>query len=114
MPVRFEAITELPLHKLEISKGQARIRDVEKDLDELVDNLRAHGQLEPIVVARLPGTDRYEIITGQRRFLAHKRLGWTTILAAILPESVDQTTARALSISENVVRPELNPKELSA
>jgi ParB family chromosome partitioning protein len=100
------------LHKLEISKGQARIRDVEKDLDELVDNLRAHGQLEPIVVARLPGTDRYEIITGQRRFLAHKRLGWTTILAAILPESVDQTTARALSISENVVRTELNPKDL--
>jgi ParB family chromosome partitioning protein len=112
MPVRFEAITELPLHVLEISKGQARIRDVEKDLDELVENLRTHGQLEPIVVARIPSTGTYEIITGQRRFLAHKRLGWSTILAAILPEAVDLTTARALSISENVVRTELNPKDL--
>ncbi|HSR25635.1 MAG TPA: ParB/RepB/Spo0J family partition protein [Candidatus Eisenbacteria bacterium] len=110
--MRFEAVTELPLHRLEISKGQARIRDVEKDLDELVENLRTHGQLEPIVVARIRNTDKYEIITGQRRFLAHKRLGWSAILAAILPEAVDHATARALSISENVVRTELNPKDL--
>src|SRR5262249_41876677 len=106
-----EAITELPLGSLEIGTAQARVRDVEKDLDELIANIRIHGQLEPIVVARRP-SGKYEIITGQRRFLAHKHLGRETIYAAILPDSLDESTAKALSVSENLVRTDLNPKDL--
>src|SRR2546429_4347369 len=110
--MKYQAVTELPLHQLRISGSQARVRDVERDLDELVENLRAHGQLEPILVARVARTDQYEIIAGQRRFLAHQRLGWDTILAAILPDTIDEANARAISISENVVRTNLNPRDL--
>jgi ParB family transcriptional regulator, chromosome partitioning protein len=109
--MKFEAIKEVPLGSLEVGPAQARIREVEKDLDELVDNIRVHGQLEPIVVAPRPG-GKYEIITGQRRFLAHQRLHRQTIYAAILPDSIDQETAKVLSVSENLVRTNLSAKDL--
>jgi ParB family transcriptional regulator, chromosome partitioning protein len=70
-----------------------------------------HGQLEPIVVARRPG-GKYEIVTGQRRYLAHQRLGREVILAAILQGVVDDETAKAMSISENLVRTNLSQKDL--
>jgi ParB family chromosome partitioning protein len=110
--MKIEIVTEIALEQLQVSTAQARVRDVDKDLDELVQNIRTHGQLEAIVVARLPNTDKYEIITGQRRFLAHQRLGRPTILAAILANSVDDATAKALSLSENVVRKDLNRKDV--
>jgi ParB family chromosome partitioning protein len=109
--MQFEAVVEIPLGDLIVGPGQARIRDVEKDLDELVANISVHGQLEPIVVARRPG-GKYEIVTGQRRYLAHKRLGRDTILAGILHGTVDNETAKAMSISENLVRTNLSQKDL--
>jgi ParB family chromosome partitioning protein len=110
--VKFSTVCELPLEKLQVGPSQARVRDVEKDLDELVQSIRIHGQLEPIVVAPIVGTDKFEIITGQRRYLAHKRLQAPTILASILNTGVDNVTGKALSISENVVRRDLSPKDL--
>ena len=74
--MEFDSVIEIPLDRLQVSRMQVRVRDIEKDLEDLVDNIRTHGQLEPIVVARIPNTDRYEIITGQRRFLAvYRRAG---------------------------------------
>jgi ParB family chromosome partitioning protein len=108
----FESVRELSMDKLVVSTNQARIRDVERDLDELVQNIRTHGQIEPIVVAPVPGEDKYEIVTGQRRYLAHRRLGRDTIVAAILQERVDEVTAKAISISENIIRKDLNPNDL--
>jgi ParB family transcriptional regulator, chromosome partitioning protein len=110
--MEFDSVIDIPLDRLQVSRMQVRVRDIEKDLDELVDNIRTHGQLEPIVVARVPNSDRYEIITGQRRFLAHQRLGRRTILAGVLRGSVDDATAKALSLSENLIRRDLNPKDL--
>jgi ParB family chromosome partitioning protein len=109
--MQFEAVVEIPLGDLIVGPAQARIREVEKDLDELIANIRVHGQLEPIVVARRPA-GKYEIVTGQRRYLAHQRLGRETILAAILQGPVDDETAKAMSISENLVRTNLSQKDL--
>jgi ParB family transcriptional regulator, chromosome partitioning protein len=53
---------------------------------------------------------RFDIITG--RFLAHQELKKETILAAILDEKVDETTAKVLSISENLIRRDLNRRDL--
>jgi ParB family chromosome partitioning protein len=111
MMIRRE-VRAIPLRNLEISASQVRRRDLDKDLDELVQNIRTHGQLAPIVVARIPHSDQFEVIAGQRRVLAHQKLGIETIEATILPESVDEATARVLSISENVARVDLNPKDL--
>lgn len=94
----FREVRQVDLTQLIITNGQARRRNVRANLDELVDNLRVHGQLEPIVIAPTdnPAEEKYEVIAGQRRYLAAKQLGWPTILAAIYESSIDHTTARAL------------------
>ncbi|MBM7789560.1 ParB/RepB/Spo0J family partition protein [Tenggerimyces flavus] len=108
---------QLRLDQLVVSRLQVRTREVEKDLEELVENIRVHGQLEPIVVAPIEGPSdegaaQYEIVAGQRRFLALQRLNQPTILAAILEERADEATTRALSISENLMRRGLSSKDL--
>lgn len=108
---RFREVREIRLELLTVSEQQARTRGVDKDIDELAENIRLHDQLEPIVVAPLDD-GMFEIIAGQRRFLAMRHLGRESILAAILDEPLDAANARALSISENVVRRNLDAKDL--
>jgi ParB family chromosome partitioning protein len=105
-------VKEIPLKDLVIGKGQVRLRDVKKEVTELADNIRKVGLLEPIVVCPAEKPGQYEIITGQRRFLAHQELKKETILAAILDEKVDVTTAKVLSLTENLMRRDPNPKDL--
>jgi ParB family chromosome partitioning protein len=110
---RFREIKELPIDDLVIGKVQVRTQDTGKDISELADSIRKVGLLEPIVVC--PSTrqeGKYEIITGQRRFLAHKELQATTILSAILDESVDETEAKVISLTENLLRRDLTSKDL--
>jgi ParB family chromosome partitioning protein len=107
----FKEIVEIPLSSLEIGKGQVRLRDVGRDIDELAASIEKVGLLEPIVVCE---TDRgtYEIITGQRRFLAHQLLHKASILAAVLTRRVDERTAKVYSVTENLVRRDLNSRDL--
>jgi ParB family chromosome partitioning protein len=102
----------LPIDVLRISAQQVRTRNVDKDLDELAASIRVQGQLEPIIVVR-SAADRgtYEIIAGQRRWLAMRRLGAASIHAVIL-EDVDEHTARAISVTENLVRSDLGDRDL--
>ena len=55
---------------------------------------------------------KYEIITGQRRFLAHQELNKPTIWAAVLDKRVDEITAKVLSVTENLVRRDLHSHDL--
>ena len=103
---------DIPLDDLEIGKGQVRLRDVGRDIDELADSIRKVGLLEPIVVAPPGPSGKYEIILGQRRFLAHQELGLETIMAGVLSERVEEIEAKVLSVTENLVRRDLNRKDL--
>ena len=103
---------DIPLSELEISKSQVRLSDIGTDIDELADSIDKVGLLEPIVVAPPGPSGKYEIILGQRRFLAHQELGLETITAGILSERVDEIEAKVLSVTENLVRRELNRKDL--
>ena len=105
-------ISEIPLEDLVISKGQVRVKDVGKEIDELAESIRVMGLLEPIVVCEADKPGKYEILTGQQRFLAHKSLKKKTIKAAILKRRVDEATAKAISVTENLIRRDLSQKEL--
>jgi len=105
-------VKHISLKDLVIGKGQVRLSDAKKDVTELADSIRKIGLLEPIVVCPGDKAGTYQIITGQRRFLAHQELKKETILAAILDEKVDETTAKVISISENLIRRDLNRKDL--
>lgn len=102
----------IPLDQLEISKGQVRLSETEKGIDELADSIRTVGLLEPIVVAPPGDSGKYEIILGQRRFLAHVELGLKTITAGILSEHVEEIEAKVLSVTENLIRRDLNRRDL--
>lgn len=109
---KIKGFQQIPLADLEIGKGQSRVRDISADIPELADSIRRVGLLEPIVVCESTQKGKYEILTGQRRFLAHKELGLSTIWAAVLDTRVDETTAKVISVTENLVRRDLNKKDL--
>src|SRR5437867_3405081 len=90
---RIQSIKDIPLDDLVIGKGQVRVRDVGKEIDELADSISKVGLLEPIVVCPAAKAGKYQILTGQRRFLAHQQLRKKTIMAVILDQAVDEMTA---------------------
>lgn len=104
---------ELPLDDLVIGKGQVRTSEIGKDIEELANSIRVQGLLQPIVVCESEEqSGKWEILTGQRRFLAHKLLEEESITAAVLDGHVDERTAKAISITENLIRRKLSGKEL--
>ena len=80
------------------------------DLAELVESLREHGLVQPIVV-RSHG-DRYQLIAGQRRLQAARRLGWGEVPVRIL--EVDDRQMSEIAIVENLQRRDLDPLEKAA
>lgn len=110
MKMRITDYKELPLDELEIGLDQARTRNVDRNIDDLARSIKMVGLLEPIVVAPLE-TGRYEIITGQRRFLACQRLGYDTIRAGILESRPPGNFAKAISLTENMVREDMATKD---
>lgn len=106
-------VRELPIKVLVMGQAQARIRQVEADLDELAASIRIHGLLEPILVCP-SGSDNgsFEVLAGQRRVLAHERLGRESILATIIDEPVDEERAKAISLTENIIRRNLDAKDV--
>lgn len=113
MPIsaRIKEIKDIPLDSLVIGKGQTRLTNVSKDIDELARSIESVGLQQPIVVCDSEIEGKYEILTGQRRFLAHKQLGYETIKAGILDGQVSDIEARVISLTENLVRTTPNQRD---
>lgn len=94
----------LPLNKIDISKFNVRRSKLEEGIDELAKSIKEIGVQQPVVV--FPKGDRYELVIGQRRYLACKRLGLTSIPALITRVKSD-TEAAIASFSENIHRLDL-------
>lgn len=106
MEVRDIKLADILLSDLNIRKDlDAGTEDV--GLEDLADSIKEEGLISPLIVRRhIDGT--YELIVGQRRFLACQRLGWKTV-PAIIRDITDDTDATILSLIENVHRADLNP-----
>lgn len=98
-------LREIGLSKIKVGEANVRKHDREVELDDLAKSIERWGVLQPVVV--FPRDDRFELIVGQRRLLACKRLGKKNIPAVVvkMPDEVD---AKILSVSENIQRTELN------
>ena len=99
------AVKKVPLKDLVIGKGHIRTRNIERSINELAESIRAVGQLHPVVVcesADQPG--KFEILTGQRRFLACKELGQDDIWATILDRPITEAEAWVISFTESLTR----------
>jgi ParB family chromosome partitioning protein len=100
-----------PLEKIVPQKGQPRRHFDEQKLDELTQSVREHGLVEPLVVRRLAGTDKLELVAGERRWRALQRAGLRS--AIVVVKDVNAKDAFELALIENVQREDLNPIEMA-
>lgn len=103
-----EKVRKLPLEKIIPNRFQPRTIFDEEKIEELAKTIHTHGMIQPIVVRSIEN-DHYEIIAGERRYRAVKKLGWDTI-PAILKDFNDKETA-SVALIENLQREELSPIE---
>ncbi|MBM3702429.1 MAG: ParB/RepB/Spo0J family partition protein [Actinobacteria bacterium] len=103
-------IVELPLDKIIPNKNQPRNRFNEESLNELAESIKEFGVIQPIVVRRLDGEEKYEIVTGERRCRAIKKIGINTI-PSIVVKDVDDRSSLEMALIENLHRDDLRPME---
>jgi ParB family chromosome partitioning protein len=99
---------EIPVENIERNPFQTRTSFDEAKLTELSQSIAATGVVQPIVVKAL-GEGRFQLITGERRWLASKQAGKPTIPAIVREVSDEQ--AMEMTIVENLQRADLNPME---
>lgn len=95
-----DEVKQLPLDQIVPSPFQPRTVFDEERIDELCQTIKTHGVIQPIVVRVRDGI--YEIIAGERRFRAVKKLGWETIPAII--RDFNDSQAASIALIENLQR----------
>ena len=99
--------TEIALDKIDRNEEQPRKNFDENSMMELVNSIRIHGIITPIIL--VAKGDRYMIIAGERRWRAARRAGLKTIPAIVRNYTKEQI--REISLIENIQREDLNPIE---
>lgn len=98
----------IPLNQIEPNPYQPRVTFDEAALSELAASIKTLGLIQPITV-RYVSEEKYQIISGERRFRASKLAGMETIPAYV--RSADDTGMLEMAIVENVQRYDLDPIE---
>lgn len=104
-----DEVHAIPVHLITAGKYQPRQEFDEDALAELAESIRVHGLLQPVMLRRAP--IGYELIVGERRLRACKKLGWELIPAIV--RDVDDKEAAELALIENLQRADLSVFELA-
>jgi ParB family chromosome partitioning protein len=99
---------EISIDLIDANPYQTRGRINEAALDELANSIQASGVVQPVVL-RAVVNGRFQIVAGERRWLASRRAGKATIPAVVRQISNEQ--AMEITIIENLQREDLNPVE---
>ncbi|MGJ7913701.1 nucleoid occlusion protein [Neobacillus sp. LXY-1] len=106
--IKNDEIKKIPINHIVPNRFQPRTVFDEEKIEELSRTIHIHGIIQPIVVREF-AVDQYEIIAGERRWRAMKKLGWTEV-PAIVKDMTDTETA-SVALIENLQREELSPIE---
>ena len=98
----------LRIDQLQRGRYQPRTKMDDSSLEELAASIRTQGLMQPILV-RPMGSNRYEIIAGERRWRAAKIAGLAEVPALV--REVPDSSALAMALVENIQREDLNPLE---
>ncbi|RME13646.1 MAG: ParB/RepB/Spo0J family partition protein [Bacteroidetes bacterium] len=104
------SISMIPLSAIETNPFQPRNEFEEIALNELAQSIKENGIIQPITVRKL-GYDKYQIISGERRFRAAQIAGLKEIPAYIRVANDQQMLE--LALIENIQREDLNPIEIA-
>jgi ParB family transcriptional regulator, chromosome partitioning protein len=99
---------EIAIGLIDRNPFQTRGRVSEESLEELAASIRVSGVVQPVVVRPI-ANGRYQLMAGERRWLASQRAGKQTIPAVVRQASDAQ--AMEITIVENLQREDLNPME---
>lgn len=100
-------VTQIPTNQLEPNPLQPRGIINPESISELVESIKEHGILEPLIIAKTPAG--YQIIAGERRWRAARILKLEYVPAIIKETNPQQMLEMA--IVENLQRKDLNPME---
>ena len=98
---------KLSLSEITPNKFQPRKNFDEESLNDLTNSIRERGVIQPIIVRK--SDDKYEIIAGERRWLAARKAGLHEI--PVVVTDADDLKSLEFAIVENVQRHDLNPLE---
>jgi len=98
----------IPVEKIVPNRFQPRNSFDPEAIAEMAASVEAQGLIQPVVVNER-GDGKYEMISGERRLRAVKKLGWKEIPAII--HQVDQSRILEMTLVENLQREDLNPIE---
>lgn len=98
----------IPIDAIEANPYQPRKIFSEQEMQELVDSIKEHGVLQPILVRPNPEDEtRYQLIAGERRWRASQEAGLVKIEAVVRQKVSDQVMAE-MAIIENVQRHDMS------
>jgi ParB family transcriptional regulator, chromosome partitioning protein len=103
-----EEIKKIPIDHIIPNRYQPRTVFDDEKIEELARTIHIHGVIQPIVVREFD-QERFEIIAGERRWRAMKKLEWEEV-PAIIKNLSDSETA-SVALIENLQREELSPIE---
>lgn len=104
----YDKIYEIKIEDIEVSDKNVRHSNPFKDLDELAASIEKHGLFQPVIILGQYGKLPYELIAGQRRFLAHEKILNKKTIKAVFVGNLTKNQAILRSLVENVQRVELN------
>ncbi|MBO2527063.1 MAG: stage 0 sporulation protein J [Clostridiales bacterium] len=107
-PAQQQAVTVLPLQKVEPNPNQPRHTFDEVELQALADSVAEHGIVQPLAVRALEN-GYYQIIAGERRWRAARLAGLKELPVVVL--EADDQAVMELALIENLQRQDLNPME---
>lgn len=107
LPVKEPSSEEVPLDTVKPNPDQPRTHFDVEEIAELAQSIEKEGLLQPILVRKVD--DGYQIIAGERRWQACKKLGMKTV--PIRVKDVEGDKALELALIENIQRSDLNPIE---
>lgn len=105
-------VFKCPLERIVPNRGQPRHHFDDSAIEELAASIKEHGLIEPLVVRRLSGQDKFEIVAGERRWRASQRAGLREVMVVV--RNLDDREAFEIALIENVQREDLNPIEFAA
>ena len=101
---------EIQINKIEVNNDQPRKSFDEEKIKELSQSIKQHGIIQPITVRKVD-KDKYQLISGERRFRASKLIGIKTIPAFI--RDTEDENILELALIENIQRENLNSIEIA-
>ncbi len=99
--------SEISIDKIVPSPYQARREFAEEEIKNLADSIASEGLIQPLLVRQTK--EGYELIAGERRYRACRRLGLKKVVACV--QTASDASAAAKGLIENLQRADLNPIE---